>query len=262
MIVYRGDSTVDFRVKPRIGHSKADVGPFNGIADGVLAMTMSTDPAPQGGWSTWLAKLDEGERARSERFRLPTDRDAFIAAHGLLRHMLCVCHTADEGPASWRFDIDAAGKPTVRHNGLHVSLSHTKGMVACAVGSGVLGIDIENLARQTVFEPSYLSSVTLEEQHMLQNIGAHASHRAFLRLWTLKEALSKAVGTGLNMGFDTVGFDLDPVRMVRGANAQTWQFEQWFPQSGFIAALAVEKCGGNERKIDICPTTACSAWLS
>src|SRR6516164_10152103 len=47
-------------------------------------------------------------------------------------------------------------------------------------------------------------------------------------LWTLKEAFAKALGMGLSLPFDTIGFDLDPIRLRVGQHLYQhpaqWQF--------------------------------------
>src|SRR5262252_560578 len=84
------------------------------------------------------ASLSSDERARCARFHFVEDRRDFSVAHDLLRRSLSRYGAAE--PADWRFDTIANGKPVVRvfeadaePEPLCFSLSHTRGLVACAV---------------------------------------------------------------------------------------------------------------------------------
>src|SRR5262245_13162934 len=86
----------------------------------------------------WQAVLGLAEAARAERYRHDTDRHAYIAAHALLRGLL---ETIGKQPAAaWQFQETEAGKPEIvfpaEQDALQFSLSHTRGLVACAVAKG------------------------------------------------------------------------------------------------------------------------------
>lgn len=169
------------------------------------------DPEALPGGVDLRALLDEAEQARLERFRPPEVKQQYLAAHGLLRLAL----TARTGvpPADWRFGAGAHGKPHIKLPALSeppaFSLSHTRGLVACAVAPrGSLGIDVERLDRRAGIA-ELLPRVCSEEERRRLPQGGEALQHAFFRTWTLKEALLKAVGTGLQVNPATVGVDLE-----------------------------------------------------
>jgi 4'-phosphopantetheinyl transferase len=95
--------------------------------------------------------------------------------------------------------IDRADGPP-RIDGLHVSVSHSGDWVGVAFALEPVGIDVEQV------DPSHdvdrLSQRVLSdaERATLPDDGGADDHtrlRAFLRLWTRKEALAKARGTGM-----------------------------------------------------------------
>jgi 4'-phosphopantetheinyl transferase len=53
----------------------------------------------------------------------------------------------------------------------------------------------------------------------------------FLRIWTRKEALAKGLGSGLGAPLESLDASAPP---------QGWSVETFFPERGFIGALAVQ----------------------
>jgi len=84
---------------------------------------------------------------------------------------------------------------------LHVSVSHGGGLLLLALaGQPVVGVDVEP-ATPVQEVPAELLELTLtpEERGHVPTGPAAARHRSFLRYWTGKEAVLKAVGTGLDL---------------------------------------------------------------
>ena len=70
----------------------------------------------------------------------------------------------------------------------------------------------------------------------------------FIERWTLKEALAKAMGLGLRLPFDKVGFAIQPtgIRLVTYEVVfpiphEQWHFEQWAADERHLVALAVRR---------------------
>src|SRR5262245_46753562 len=117
------------------------------------------------------AVLSDGERARRDRFVFERDRRDFAAAHTLLRHVLS--KYGDAAPADWRFEIESGGKPVLVDDQagsprLHFNLSHTNGLVACAVSRGCpVGIDVERCTRVVGAPQIAARYFTPQEQRLL-----------------------------------------------------------------------------------------------
>jgi 4'-phosphopantetheinyl transferase len=187
--------------------------------------------------------LDASENARADRFRVAADRDAYIAAHALLRTMLS--RHVSIAPVEWRFRTTEGGKPVLdpaqAPPGLHFSLTHTRGLAACAVGrSHALGIDAEAWREPAPIELAkrYFAPA---EARLVADLAPEQRPSAFYRLWTLKEAYLKATGEGLAAALDSFAFSLDPTRLVLAARGSTaaWQFAEFWPGPSFSLALAV-----------------------
>jgi 4'-phosphopantetheinyl transferase len=187
--------------------------------------------------------LDASENAQADRFRVAADRDAYIAAHALLRTMLS--RQTSIGPAEWRFRMAEGGKPIVdpaqAPPGLHFSLSHTRGLAACAVGrSGALGIDAEAWCEPAPIELAerYFAPA---EARLVATRAPEERPAAFYRLWTLKEAYLKATGRGLAAALDSFAFSLDPTELTLPppGSPAAWQFAEFRPGLSHSLALAV-----------------------
>jgi phosphopantetheinyl transferase len=103
-------------------------------------------------------------------------------------------------PAEVSIDNEASGRPVLRHPGdadLRVSIAHTTGLGVALLGHGVdVGIDIEAVEpRSDRFEQLVLT----DTEQSLTPPPAFADDRDRWRtaLWAAKEAVAKALGTGL-----------------------------------------------------------------
>jgi 4'-phosphopantetheinyl transferase len=188
--------------------------------------------------------LDASEHIRAERFRVASDRDAFIAAHALLRTTLSD-FTGAGHPAAWRFQTNENGKPSLDSaqapTDLHFSLSHTRGLVACAVGQPyALGIDAEAWRDPAPIELAarYFAP---DEVRLIGESAPSERAATFYRLWTLKESYLKATGQGLATPLDSFAFSLDPLAIAVGApdSGAAWHFVEIQPSPVHSLALAV-----------------------
>ncbi len=162
-----------------------------------------------------VALLSDAERGRWARFRSQDSRRQYLAAHALLRTSLSSA-TPGAPPAEWRFEPGPHGKPQLcGPTGfplLCFNLSHTAGLVACAVAvdrSLSLGIDVERLDREFTIDAIDRVAQRIfsdrERQALTASEGAAKRHR-FLATWTLKEAYGKARGAGLSLPLKAITF--------------------------------------------------------
>lgn len=117
------------------------------------------------------------------------------------------------GGTGWTLEADRQGKP-VAHGpfGRHVSIAHSRDLVAAAASVvGPIGIDIEyrNPARDLdrLAEAAYGA----EECRAVAAYGI----AAFYRIWTVREAISKATGDGMALVTDRT--DRVPPAMTDGS---------------------------------------------
>lgn len=180
--------------------------------------------------------LSPEERARAARFHAPGDRRRFVAARGSLRALLA--QSLGVEPARINLVYTPEGKPVLAGTQtLHFNLSHSDALALLAVSPRrAVGIDVERL--RTDFEPDPLAQRLFapSECEALSRVPLGEQHRAFLRLWTLKEAYLKAVGTGLNTPLNRFAVSLDDLTIRPAAPYRLYPLD---PAPGYVAALAL-----------------------
>lgn len=197
-------------------------------------------------WSILEGMLDESELARAGRFHFERDRNAYVAAHALVRTMLSA--HAPYPPWAWRFSTGAHGKPEIiRAAGsppLRFNLSHTRGLVAAAVTlDNDVGIDVEavDAARLTLDLASrYFAASEMEH---LRRVPVDQRPEAMFSFWTLKEAYIKAVGRGLSLSLDAFSYELEPLSIRFSPslddNPASWLLRRLKPSPDHALALAL-----------------------
>lgn len=187
------------------------------------------------------ALLSDEERARRLRFVSPDLGRRFLAARAGLR--LLLGRHLERDPRSLSFAANAFGKPRLADDGrVHFNLSHSEERAVLAISDGEVGIDLEcmrpieylDLATR-YFHPTEVAAITsagdVEEQR-----------RAFFRVWTLKEAVVKALGHGLSIPLTSfeVSIPSSQPRMIRvpeGAPTAWWLQSKTLEGYGFALAV-------------------------
>ena len=137
--------------------------------------------------AAWLARLPAPRR---DQIALWPDRPArrrSLLGSRLLAAGLASLGFASDGLESLRYPPQS--RPTLDLP-VDFSLSHCDGRVVCALSThGPVGIDVEALGNLTARDfPLYLSEA--------ERIWAGLSARRFYSVWTRKEAVAKAAGSG------------------------------------------------------------------
>ncbi|MGC8119756.1 4'-phosphopantetheinyl transferase family protein [Marinobacter sp. VGCF2001] len=162
----------------------------------------------------------------------------FLASRWLIRQALA--QASGQAPAAC---YPVEGRPTASASpkGLHLSLSHSRGLTACAVGPGALGIDLEPSQRSSDWARVTRRWFSAVEQEWL--LKANDPFQ-FLKVWTLKEAWLKATGRGIAGNLQTLevrkNFELYGDRPDR-----QWQASCVYAD-GFLVTLVYPRCGGKD----------------
>lgn len=192
--------------------------------------------------------LSDEERAQYRRFHFARDARDYAAAHALLRATLS--RYGDRAPGRWSFGKSTNGKPFLIDEGgfrASFSLSHTHGMVACAVTADAdVGVDVECVDRDVDTASIAARFFAPAEAAHLATLDEDARRDEFFDLWTLKEALVKALGAGMAFSLNRLAFTVDcdgGVRLSARADVdpQAWEFGLYTPSPRHRLAVAVRR---------------------
>lgn len=197
------------------------------------------------------ALLSADELERAGRFHFDRDRDCFVLGRALTRLQLSRWLGGD--PRAWRFVTNLHGRPELAGSAgrtlpLGFNVSHTRGLVACAVAdTRDVGVDVERVDRHLTHDVAERFFAPREVADLRARPSAEQA-RVFFDYWTLKEAYIKARGLGLALplahfaftlsaeGPPTIAFDPE----IADA-PDTWQFFQAWPTPTHRLALAVRR---------------------
>jgi 4'-phosphopantetheinyl transferase len=153
--------------------------------------------------------LTPDERQRCERFAFERDRRQFLAGRSLLRIVLSKYTTIP--PHLWRFRVNDYGKPSIESpaagTDLWFSVTHTSNVAAVAVAVGFqVGVDAEWVSRSADWKTVAENYFAPEEWGYLRSLPDAEQRTGFFQIWTLKEALLKALGQGLSIPLNAFRF--------------------------------------------------------
>ena len=212
----------------------------------VIHVDLTPDPARE---ARALAWLDRNEDMRWRRYRRSRPRREFCLCRAALRAILCLRLGCDNDALS--FDASRYGKPFARVCGVpapisfNVSHSGKHGLIAIAPG-GRIGVDVEERVDRYDLDGDIVTVFAPGERAELAAANGDRKVRLFFSLWTMKEALIKALGLGLAV--EMSGFEL-PMSLCREERASEFRFPRapsarwWIENIGndrFAAAVAYE----------------------
>lgn len=176
--------------------------------------------------------LSDAELVRAQRIQ---GQDARLR-HMLGRALIRLLGAQDTGLQPHQVEIAVAdqGKPlVVGAQGLEISVSHSGSLVVAAAARGVaVGVDAESAQRRR-FDPYSLVRRGFAESEVaaFQAVPAEQAAQEFVRYWTVKEAVGKALGYGIFPALQGVVVELSDsgprlVAVAEGPDAGVWTVHQ------------------------------------
>ncbi len=154
-----------------------------------------SDPENFTKYEPLLPQISPERRARIAQMRFPRKKTISLVTELLMRNEISKATGIDR--AAVEFLYGEHGKPLLKGGGYFFSVSHSGDFVAFAGADSPVGVDIQIVGRADyrVAERFF----TKEEYAAIR--GASSPEREFFRIWTLKEAYVKMLGTGMAAPF-------------------------------------------------------------
>ena len=145
-----------------------------------------------------LGEISEQRREQALKFKFEQGQRLCVLAYQLLKEGLRKEYGITENPI---FEYNEHGKPSiVGHSEIYFNLSHCKEAAVCAISNHPIGVDVESIRE---FKDS-LVNYTMNDDEVREIETSENPASAFIRLWTMKEATMKLVGTGISNDMKSV----------------------------------------------------------
>ena len=191
--------------------------------------------------------LSSDETRRAESLVVPSSRSLFVQTRTALRVILSMYLHRE--PADIQFAAAHHGKPrlaTPADTWLHFNVSHSGAFAVLAFAGGrPVGVDVERVRDD--FDPTPIAEryFAAPEAAELARLAASQRSSAFFAFWSRKEAVLKALGTGLSTPLSSFSLDVSsaaplPVTLADGnGDIRQWALCDLPVGPGYVAALAM-----------------------
>jgi 4'-phosphopantetheinyl transferase len=147
------------------------------------------------GISSLMKCINNDDQIRADRLQNSEDKKTILICHTLLRIILS--KKLNKNPQDIRYYNGTNGKPGIIDDLLFFNISHTRDSFAFAISEHFyVGVDMEKVDRHLEIE-SIIKRVFSEKEGEFILKSKRKSKDRFFLLWTRKEALLKAIGTGI-----------------------------------------------------------------
>ncbi len=190
-----------------------------------------------------LNLISDSEQERAARFAFETDQARFVSCRASLRQLLA--RYTGLAPEEIPFRYEPHGKPAIAvGGGWQFNVSHSRDIAAIAISRfDAVGIDIELIDPDFPREEVAPETMTPDEARDLAALPPVAQPGWFFQLWTIKEALLKAVGGGFSLEPRNINIRLDeelqPTIISAPAEFEHATLHQFSLRPRYASALAV-----------------------
>jgi 4'-phosphopantetheinyl transferase len=146
-------------------------------------------------YSRLMSFINIRDKLKAEKLSIEEDRYTSLICHSLLRLILSRKLNTDH--ASLEILNEGRNKPRLKGNSIFFNISHTRDSFVFAISErSEIGIDLEKVDRNIDFMSIAKKFFSNDEYAFILKKPEDSRNRFFL-LWTRKEAVLKAMGTGI-----------------------------------------------------------------
>ncbi len=139
-----------------------------------------------------LLQLSEQRREQALKYKYEMGQRTCAAAYLLLCQGLKTEYGITDKPL---FEYGEHGKPIIQgHPEIHFNFSHCREAALCVISDRPVGVDVESVRQLK----DSLAEYTMNDRELDEIRQAENPALQFTRLWTMKEALLKLTGEGIN----------------------------------------------------------------
>ncbi len=187
--------------------------------------------SPDEKWSSYLQQMPEDIKERIRRYRKKENKYQLLIGRLLLR----------EGMHQLGFyNFDLQDLHYNEHNcplwitEIHFNIAHSQNIVACAFSkTAAIGLDVERIRKINLNDFEYILN-DLDHQNIKKS---QKVYQAFFKIWTIKEAITKAIGKGLAIDVQQI-YIFDEFAELEG---QKWYYQSLNLAEGFAAHIVSDK---------------------
>ena len=214
--------------------------PMDGVTLWWCVLDADADAMPS--LAAWLSQR---ERERAERYRYESLAQRYTRGRAALRWILA--QRLGVPPQSVPIEPGERGRPRLSgRTGLDFNVSNTRNIALVGLvdlpGTRI-GVDVEHADRALNHLGLARKFLTVREQAAIASLDEDAHRRAFLRLWTCKEAMSKATGEALSAPLRALDVELVPSLRLAGGPppycTSDWRLAAVEAPIGFLATVAL-----------------------
>jgi 4'-phosphopantetheinyl transferase len=194
----------------------------------------------------WRSILSIAEWEKAMRFRFPADQTRSAVTRGVLRTLLSRylnCPASDLA-----FTENDHGKPAI--SGIEFNVSHSGDYSLLAFSrSSPIGVDVEHIKDRKVIHDLSRRILTPNEYERFNCVPDSDRQRVFHEIWTLKESILKAIGSGLSVAPESleIAFHPDKPKLLSAETDLIKDVSDWslhsldIGDSAYTAAIAVRE---------------------
>lgn len=209
--------------------------------------SINVSNVPENFQNSYYGLLSPNERSRVSKLRFLKDQRTFIIARGVLKKLSGYYLNID--PKMVDFEYEKFGKPRYRNNSpIKFNVSHSGNLILIGFTKDYeLGVDIEYIKEDFNMMEIARNFFSKQEIRSLERLPTKEKPIGFYRCWTRKEAIIKAIGTGLSFPLDSFAVSLDhdlnallQTTTWNPSEKKNWTLHSFRPNKKYMAAIAIK----------------------